>query len=144
MAEHEFTTEQLFEQAQGNATAAILGAIAYLKEQGQAPEEWIAFMGKRLAPGWAEVKGQGAKAAMRYVVMNGLSIGGNLLSLTGDEMHAEAVITDWPSDETLEFIGLTREDVDPLLAIYDPIAAYLNLRYEAQRTGSQVTYRISQ
>lgn len=143
MAEHEFTPEQLYEQAQGNLNGFILGTIAYLKEQGRTPEEWATFMGNRFAPGWESVRGQGAKAAMNRVVLSLVSSGGNLHSLTGDEAQAEAIIADWPSADDLEFFGLTLEDVDPFQTILTPIAAFLNLRYEWQRAGNQLTFRFS-
>ena len=56
---------------------------------------------------------------------------------------AEAVLADWPSADDLEFLGLTLKDVDTFYAIFNPIAAYLNLRYEWQRAGNQVTFRFS-
>ena len=141
MSEQEFTSEQLYEQAQGNLTAFILSTIAYLKEQGRATEEWVSSVGNRFAPGWESVKGQGAKAAMNFVVLNFLSAGGKLQSLTGDDAQAEAVVADWPSADDLKFLDLTLEDVDPFYDIFNPIAAYLNLRYEWQRAGNQVTFR---
>ncbi len=143
MTGHEFTSEQLYQQAQANLTAFILGTMAYLKEQGRTPQEWVTFIGNRFAPGWEFVKGQGAKAAMQSVVVNLLSAGGSLHSLTGDDAQAEAVIADWPSADVLEFFGLSLEDVDPLHTIFTPIAASLNLRYEWHRAGNQVTFRFS-
>jgi hypothetical protein len=143
MTEHEFTPEQLYEQAQGNLNGFILVTIAYLKEQGRTPEEWVTFIGNRFASDWESVRGQGAKAAMNLVVLSLVSAGGSLHSLTGDEAQAEAIITDWPSADNLEFFGLTQEDVDPFHTIFTPIAAFLNLRYEWQRAGNQVTFRFS-
>ena len=143
MTELTFATEQLYEQAQGNLTSFILGTIAYLKEQSRAPEEWVTFIGNRFAPSWESVKDQGAKAAMQLVVLNYLSAGGSLHSLTGDDAKAEAVIADWPAADTLELLGLALQDVDPFHAIFNPIAAYLNLRYEWHRAGNQVTFRFS-
>jgi hypothetical protein len=142
MTGHEFTSEQLYQQAQGNLTAFIVGTMAYLKEQGRTPEEWVTFIGKRFAPGWESDKGR-AKAAMQSVVLNLLSAGGSLHSLTGDDAQAEAVIADWPSADVLEFFGLSLEDVDPIHTIFTPIAASLNLRYEWHRAGNQVTFRFS-
>lgn len=143
MTEQAFTSEQLYEQAQGNLTAFILGTIAYFKGQGRTPQEWLTFIGNRFAPGWEDVRGQGAKAAMNFVVLNLLSGGGRLQSLTGDEAQAEAVIADWPSADILKLFGLTLEDVDPFHTIFNPVADLLKLRYEWQRAGNQLTFRFS-
>lgn len=143
MAEHEFTSEQVSEQAQGNVTSFVLGTLAYLKGQNRTPQEWVTFLGYQFAPGWEQVKGQGARAAMNSVVLNFLSGGGRLQSLTGDEAQAEAVIADWPPADILELLGLTLEDVDPFYTIFNPIADFLNLRYEWHRAGNVLTFRFS-
>jgi hypothetical protein len=64
-------------------------------------------------------------------------------SLTGDEAQAEAVLAQWPPAAFLALFGLTLEEVDPFYAIFAPIAASLDLRYEWQRSGQQVTLRFS-
>ena len=56
-ANTEFTTEELFSQAQANATAFALATIAYLKEQGLAVDDYVRFFGRRFAPGWEELRG---------------------------------------------------------------------------------------
>lgn len=143
MTDHGFTPEQLNEAAQGNLNAFILVTVAYLKEQGRTPEEWVTFIGNRFAPDWESVKGQGAKEIMNLVVLSLVSAGGSLHSLTGDEAQAEAIIADWPPADALQYFGVTQEDFDPFYTIYAPIAAFLNLRFEWQRAGNQVTLRLS-
>ena len=144
MAEPEFSTDQLLEQAQGNITAIILGTLAYLKAHSLSSEEFIAFMGKLVAPGWEEVKGQGARAAMKYIARNASTTGAGLASISGDENQAEVVLTNWPSTTDLEVFGVTQEEVDAFAwAIYHPVAAYLNLHYEWQRHGNQIVVRLT-
>ena len=143
MTGHEFTAEQLYKHAQLNVNGFILGTIAYLKGQDRTPQEWVTFIGNQFAPGWEHSKGQGARAAMNFVVLNMLSCGASFQSLTGDEFQAEAVLADWPSADFLREFGLTPEDVDPFYSIFTPIADFLNLRYEWQRTGNQLIFRLS-
>jgi len=112
MAGPEFTSEQLYEQAQGNATAFVLGTIAFFKEQHRPVGEWVTYMGNLFAPSWESVKGQGAKAALEAAVLNFVSVGGSLRSFSGDDSKAEAVLTDWPPSDFLELLGLTLEDFD--------------------------------
>ena len=136
----EFTSEQVSQQAQGNLNAFILGTNAYLKGQDQTSQEWVMFLGKRFAPLWEEVKGQGARAAMEATVLNFVSAGGTVQAFEGDEIRAEAIIGDWPAAELLGLLGLTLEDVDPFYEIFTPVAAYLNLRFAWHREGNQVTF----
>ena len=135
----EFTAEEISRQAQGNLTAFILGTIAYFKEQGQTPQEWVTFIGKRFAPFWEAVKGQGARAALEATVLNFVSSGGTVQAFEGDENHAEATVADWPPAELVQALGLTLEDIDHFYEIFKPIAAYLNLRYNWHRQGDRIT-----
>jgi hypothetical protein len=139
----EFTTEQLYKQAQGNVTAFILGAMAYLKKQGQGPEQLVSFLGNQFSPLWLSLQGQGARVAMEQLVLNFLSGGGHLYSFSGDENKAEAVITDWPPVDMVEFLGMTLEDVEPFFDIFNPIGEALNLDYEWHREGNQITFQFA-
>ena len=49
-ADAEVSPEELSSQAQGNATALALTALAYLKERGLDLDEYVAFHGRRFAP----------------------------------------------------------------------------------------------
>jgi hypothetical protein len=136
----EFTPEQLYERAQGNVTAFVLGTIAFFKEQHRPVEEWVTYIGNRFASAWEQVKGQGAKAALEEVVLNFASAGGSLRSFSGDESKAEAVVTDWPPSDFLELFGLAQEDIDAFYEIFNPIATYLNLQYTWHREGNLVSF----
>lgn len=140
MAQLEFTSEELYEQAQGNVTAFILTTIAYFKESGQKPDEWITFVGDRFAPGWQSLEDQGAKAAMQALALNFLSGGAHLQSFSGDETRAEAVMIDWPPTDILEMLGLSQHDVDAFYEIFKPIATLLGLSYTWHREGNQVRF----
>ena len=139
MAGPEFTSEQLYEQAQGNATAFILSTISFCKEQHYPIEEWVTHVGNLFASGWESVKGQGAKAALEAAVLNFVSVGGSLRSFSGDDSKAEAILTDWPPSDLLEVFGLTIEDVDAFNDIFAPIATWLHLHYTWHREGNQLT-----
>jgi hypothetical protein len=139
----EFTSEQLYERAQGNVTAFVLCTIAFFKEQHRPVEEWVTYIGNRFASSWEQVKGQGANVALEQIVLNFVSSGGNLRSFSGDESRAEAVVTDWPPSDFLEMIGLAPEDIDPFYAIFNPIASYLNLHYTWHREGSLVSFTVT-
>ncbi len=140
MAQLEFTSEELYQQAQGNITAFVLATFAYLKESGQQPDEWVAFVGNRFAPGWQSLKDQGAKAAMQSLALNFLSGGADFQSFSGDETRAEAVMINWPPADFLEELGLTQQDVDAFYDIFKPIATSLGLNYAWHREGNQVTF----
>jgi len=51
-----FMSEQIAEQAQGNATALTLVTLAYLWDHDLAVDEYVAYVGRQFAAGWAEMQ----------------------------------------------------------------------------------------
>src|SRR5919202_4240567 len=74
----QFTQEEVLELAQGNATAFVLTTFAYLKERGLDPDEYVAFFGRQVAPGWEELRGRPVADVAREAALNAVSVGGEL------------------------------------------------------------------
>ena len=137
-ANTEFTTEELLSQAQGNATAFALATIAYLKEQGLAIDDYVRFFGRRFAPGWEELRTQPVIAVARTVVLNGVSVGGILRSLSGDEERAEVLIEGWPNEEIAGVLGLEPSDSEAMWDSFEPIMEHLDIGYSWRREDGAV------
>jgi hypothetical protein len=133
-----FTQEEVLEMAQGNATAFILTAFAYLKERGLDPDEYVTFFGRQVTPGWEEIRGRPVADVAREAALNSVSVGATLLSLSGDDTHAEVLVAGWPDEEFLSELQLTQSDGDRLLNAFEPIMEYLGIRYAWQREGEAV------
>lgn len=129
----EFTTEELLSSAQGNATAFVLAAIAYLKEQGLAVDDFVRYFGSRFAPGWEELRSEPVAAVARAAALNAVSVGGTLRSLSGDEERAEMVVEGWPDDDISGTLGLARSDGEAMWDSFEPIMEHLGIRYSWQR-----------
>jgi len=137
--EAEFTTEELLSQAQGNATGFALAPIAYAKEYDDlAVEEYVAFVAQRFASGWEELRGRAVRDVARTAVLNVVSSGGRLSSLSGDDERAEVLISGWPEEEDLSSLGLTQADSEPLWNIFEPIMELLGIRYAWERQDGAV------
>jgi hypothetical protein len=134
----DFTPEQLLRQAQGNATGTVLITIAYLKERGLPVEDWVAFIGQQFARGWGDPQGRGAADVARIAALNVVSVGGELVALSGDDTRAEAVVSGWPPAAMLELAGISRDDADAFNDAFGPIAAHLGLRFAWRREGDRV------
>ncbi len=143
MTEQEFTTQEICEHAQGNAAALILATIAYFNEQGGDASAWMADVGKRFALAWETSKQLGARGAMDGIALNVVSFGGKLLHLEGDIESAKATFTDWPITEDLHYFGITLADADTFWTVFQTIADHLNLQYQWQREGDQVTITLT-
>jgi hypothetical protein len=138
-----FTLEQIAEQAQGNATALTLVTIAYLRDHDLAADEYVAYVGRRFAPGWAEMQGRPAKDIAQAAALNMVSVGGTLQSLSGDDSQAQAVIRDWPSADWRTYFALDQVDIDPIWNMFRSIAESLGFQYEWTRQGDEVTMTFS-
>lgn len=138
-----FTTEQITEHAQANLTAIILTTFAYLQDHALSRDEYVQYVGHRLAPGWEEVKDHPLPDITRIAALNVVSGGARLRSLSGDDTQAEAVVTGWPTEELRSALGVTLDDLDPFWNIYQPIAAHLGLRYSWERHGDALTLRFT-
>jgi len=134
----QFTQEEVLEMAQGNATAFVLTAIAHLKELGLDPDEYVAFFGRKAAPRWEGLRGRPVSEVARAAALNPVSVGATLLSLSGDDTHAEVLLSEWPDREFLGELQLTQSDGDRVLDAFKPIMEYLGIRYSWQREGEAV------
>ena len=136
-----FTPEQILQQAQENLTGVLLVVVAYLKEHALSVDEFCAFAGHRFALGWQQA--MTAKEVARAATLNMVSAGVNLLSLSGDESQAEAVLKGWPSEDALAFYGVSQEDADSIWGPMATIAEHLGFDYEWHRQGEEVTMTFS-
>lgn len=136
-----FTPEQISKQAQENFTGVLLVVVAYLKEHALSVDEFCDFAGHRFAQGWQQ--GMTAKEVARAATLNMVSAGVNLLSLSGDESQAEAVLGGWPSEDALAFYGVSQEDADSIMGPMATIAEHLGFDYEWHRQGEEVTMTFS-
>ena len=136
----EFTTEELFSQARGNATAFVLTTIAYLKERDLDVEDFVAFFGRQFAPGWDELRTEPVTAVAQTVARNAVSVGCTLGSLSGDEARAEVLFTAWPDAEEISTVlGLEPYDGDAMWDSFYPIMERLGIRYAWRREDGSVT-----
>ena len=100
-------------------------------------DEFWAFVGRRFAPGWDQ--GLTAKEVALAAALNMVTGGWNLLSLSGDESQAEAVMGGWEFVEAPEFYELTLKEADTIWGAFGPIAESLGYVYAWKRQGDEVT-----
>jgi len=136
--EGEFSPEEISFQAQNNATALALTALAYLKERGLDLDEYVAFHERRFAPAWEELRGRPVVEAARLAALNAVSLGATLRSLSGDDTSAEVLVAGWPDERFLDLLGLSREDAQRQHGAFEPIMEQLGIRYGWQREGDAV------
>lgn len=143
MSVPDFSQSDLLQQAQGNAMATLLGTMAYLKRGGGSLPDWARFLGEQFAPSWSEATGWDATRLAQTWALNFVSVGATVQSLEGDAKRADVVVTNWPAQADLESLDLTREDVDPFLAICQPIMAFVGAHADWSREGDRIRFIVS-
>ena len=137
-----FTDEELNQQARTNASALAYLLAAFAKACGRLPDEAAVFTGRAFAPGWEEVRGQGALVAARLMALNMASLGAEVRSLTGDDGQAEVRMTGYPTEAEVTFFGVSRDEADRFMGVSGPIAESLGLRAIWQRTGEEIVLTV--
>jgi len=133
-----FSPEEVSSQAQDNATAFALTALAYLKERGLDLDEYVAFHGRRFAPAWEDLRARPVVEVARLAALNAVSLGATLRSLSGDDRSAEVVVAGWPQEDFLDLLRLSPEDAERQHDAFGPIMEHLGIRYGWRREGDAV------
>lgn len=143
MSAPDFSADELYQHAQGNANAFMLVTMAYLKRTGGSIASWTNFAGEQVAPGWRDAADADASQLARIWALNFASVGGAVESLDGDAHQATAAVSNWPSDVDLRDMNLTREDIDPFFDIGKVIMSSVNATMTWTREGNRVTFTIT-
>jgi hypothetical protein len=122
----------------------VLGVMASAEARGQSPAEALRFLCEIVAPGWDDLRAQGALAVARQTAFNLASVGATVERLTGDVAQAETTLAGWPLAENLALFGLTHEEADALFVCWDVFTDRLGLDYAWRREGERVTLRFTQ
>lgn len=136
-----FTPEEILQKAQVNFNAICLVMTAYLKEQGLSMDEFWSFVGNQYSQGWEQIST--AKEAAFQAALNMVSLGCTLNSLTGDETQAQAILSGWPSKESLSYFEITHEDMAHIWKVFGPITEPLGFTYTWQQEADKVIMTFS-
>jgi hypothetical protein len=101
----DYTCDELLEQAQLNAQAALLATASFLQSRGIPLEEWGSALGKTFSAGWDDPRPWEAGEFLDALLTNLRSLGANVQSCELGYETAEAVITDFPRAELCEMFG---------------------------------------
>jgi hypothetical protein len=139
MAEHQgpdFTHDELLQQAAGNWNSLFFAMVDYLREQGLSPEDFIAWLGDRYAPGWDDLRGDMERIAYS-AALNPVSLGSELRRYEVSEDAATI-------ETTFDHLSDRGDDVDLLGGIYQPIMERLGVDFAWDREGGVTTLHLRQ
>lgn len=134
MADTDFSTERLLEQASGNQSAMFLMGVRWARERDGSVDAWANFVGEQFASSWDDMRDAGAREVARIAGLNfACSADSKFVGLEGDEARAEALI-EGPDPEWLKDTGVSVEDNDRANElIFRHIAEQLGLALEVHR-----------
>lgn len=130
----EFTPEQINNQGCLNAESLWLTTTAFFIEKGSGLEDWVDYVGTHYASSWEELKGKSSFKVLKGAVLNWVSCGAKLVSSSGDEQRAEAVL-EFPQDNPQETLKIDYQDAHRLNRVFIPIANFVGLNFEYHSEG---------
>ena len=125
----DYAPDELLEQAQANAQAALIATVSFLFERGIPLDDWAAALGHRFATSWDEPEPWAADEFLDAMLANYRSLGATVLSADLTSDRAEAVIAGFPDPARC---AQFEADVAAVARFHDstaPIAAARALRW---------------
>jgi len=130
----EFTPEEINDQGCKNAEGLWLTTVAYFVENGSGLEDWVDYVGANYAPTWETLKGKSPSEVLRRAALNWVSCGARLISSSGDEQRAEAVM-EFPQYDPEEDFKIGYQDAHIINRVFIPIGRHVGLHFEYHSEG---------
>jgi hypothetical protein len=119
----DYSSDELLEQAQGNAQAALIATVAFLRSQELSVDAWAASLGESFSAEWGESGDWTAEEFLDAMLTNYRSLGAEVASFDFSPERAEAVIVGFPVPEQCERFGVGIDEVARFHSSADAIAA---------------------
>jgi hypothetical protein len=123
------TPQQIANQSANNLNSYILLTMAYLKEKGESPSDWLHYLGRKFIETWPSLKDSSLQELAEGIVLNNLSGGAKLVSLSGDDTKIEVILEQWPPQELLTFSGVSWEESQLIHEVLRPVFEQIGINY---------------
>ena len=137
-----FTAEQIATQSMHNLNNYILLTIAYFKDRDEPIENWLDFLGQKFVQEWA-ITDIDLREIAGGIVLNNLSAGAEVVSLSGSDSKVEIILKGWPADDALASSGVSWAEAQSIHNVLSPVFTNLGLKYVWQLDGKQVKIELS-
>lgn len=136
----DYTPDELLEQAQGNARAAILATVAFLRETDVPLDAWATAIGQRFASAWGDPEPWDAHEFLDAMLANLRSLGAEVVTADLDTPErASATISGIFDNDECERFGTTRTDALVFLEATGVIAEERGITWSWDDDGDMVT-----
>lgn len=120
-----YTDEELLEQAQFNAQALLLAAVAALDGGAEEVDRWTAGVANVFGRGWDQQRSWEASEVLDALLTNYRSFGAQVIDVDFDAEPPTATIADLPDLELAEELGVPETHADAIFRIGEHIAESL-------------------
>jgi len=134
----DYTAEELLEQAQGNAQAAIIATVGFLRSRGIPVADWAEAVGARFARAWGEPEPWDADEFLDAMLTNLRSLGAAVTAAELAPERATATLTGFPDPAQCALFGVAPADVARFLDATAPIAGERGLAWSWELDGEQL------
>ncbi len=107
----DYTGDELLEQAQGNAQAALIATVAFLRSRAISVDDWTGALGASFALEWGEPEPWAPDEFLDAMLTNYRSLGATVARADLGRVRAEAEITGFPDPEQCEHFGVPVAEV---------------------------------
>lgn len=136
----DYAAEELLEQAQGNAQAAIIATVAFLRERGLPVADWAAALGTRFARAWGDPEPWSADEFLDAMLTNFRSLGAVVVAAEFAADRATAAITGFPDAEQCVLFGVGVAEAARFLDATQTIAAERGLEWTWELAGEETRF----
>lgn len=138
----DYTTDELLEQAQANAQAAIIATVAFLRDRGIDLTEWTTSVGQTFARTWDDPRAWDAGEFMDAMLTNYRALGAMVLSVDLDPARAEATMSGFPDPDLCAIFGVDVASVARFNDATGAIAAERGLVWTWTLVGAQTRFTV--
>jgi hypothetical protein len=142
MDKNKLQLEEITTQARDNLNAYILLTIAYLKHKGESVEEWLEFIGKKFSQTWPNLQQASLEDIAWGIVINNLSAGAQLVSLTSNDFEAEITLEGWPHNQYITLSDVSWLEAQTIHQVLAPVFANSDIKYTWSQQNNQVKIKL--
>ncbi|MBI3287664.1 MAG: hypothetical protein HYZ68_06415 [Chloroflexi bacterium] len=142
----EYSPEELLDQLRRHYAHLLFTTLAFLRERGVDPQEWMAHWGQASVSSWAFIQGDGPDTMMYWLLLNLAAGGARVRQVSITPRRAEALVSDWPGGDPGRALrkAIPPSELDGLYDRFRPVAATLGLTFEHRPQGDAVRLVIAE
>ncbi len=134
----DYTADELLEQAQGNAQAAVIATVAFLRARGIPVSDWAEAIGGRFSRAWGDPEPWDADEFLDGMLTNLRSLGASVDATEFGADRSTATLTGFPDRDQCDLFGVAPADAAVFLDATTVIAAERGLAWAWALTDDEL------